>query len=262
MSIYFGKDIDGYLHDVANVTFIRSDKKVFYYDELSNVNFAPVVERDELRLGWKTAPVASVITNEGGTFTMTSGQFKMALFEMASGNAVAAPASADIWETKTFVVEEDDSALVVNLPAGAKNPYIQNMELDESATSAGKFIFTTPTITFHAGDVEEDDEVTVSYQLAKSLPKLKGSSAGKSVRGSIQAKWPIMSGAKDEEDSAVKGWLILTIAKAEIAQAPGFDTSYKSFADNTIEFTIMDPGVDGKATYDMYYKEKEAPASP
>lgn len=255
MSIYFGKDIDGYLHDVANVTFARADQRVFYYDELSNVNFAPTVERDELRLGWKTAPVASIVTSEGGTFTMTSGQFKMSLFEMTSGNDIVDPGlteNIDVWETGDFTVE---SGLKITLPTGAKTPYIQNMEQDTVA-SPGKFSVAGTVVTFASGDVIVGEVVTVSYAVAQALPSLKGSSSGKSVRGTLQAKWPIMSGAKDNEDSAVKGWLVLVINKVEISQGAGFDTSYKSFADNTVEFTIMDPDDDNKSTYDLYYEAK------
>lgn len=68
-------------------------------------------------------------------------------------------------------------------------------------------------------------------------------------------KWPVYANGQETKAAGVKGYVLEKIFKCRATQMPGFDTSYKSAATNSVTFATMDARrADGK-TYSIAYVE-------
>ena len=233
MAIYVPK-FNGYIADVANLDFIRSDGVEFSFKEASATNANQSNDNITINGGWSVYPLAYIDTGRTFEVSFTSAQFTMELFEMAN-NTTSSTKDYGIYETDTFAVT---TGPVVTLPfeAQATTVKIRGLELTTDTPTTGKFKVTnnaasgsTPastTITFYASDVSVGDEVRVLYKRrVKDAEVLSVNTNTTSARGQAAIHWPIYSSGDDTDNSTIKGYVHIYIPRVRVTALPGFDTS-------------------------------------
>ena len=78
------------------------------------------------------------------------------------------------------------------------------------------------------------------------------------AKGGLYAHWPVYSSGTDCTESAIKGWLHLFVPRVRVTALPGFDSSYKSAATNSITFSAIDPKRADEKMYDLTYEPLDA----
>ena len=76
--------------------------------------------------------------------------------------------------------------------------------------------------------------------------------------GELIAKWPVYSSGEEGNAGGVKGHLIMQVYKCRITQMPGFDTSYKSAATNSVTFSTVESRAHEHAYSIAYYELPQA----
>lgn len=163
-------------------------------------------------------------------------------------------------ESKLFEV---DSGLEITIPyeTQASSIRIRGFEIADTA-APGKIkvdVTTGPTpktlITFDAGDVAGGDTLRVAYRRrvnSATIATVRTNST--TAKGSLYAHWPVYSGSTDTNDSSIKGYLHLYVPRVRVTALPGFETSYKTAATNSVTFSAIDPKRADQKMYDLYYE--------
>lgn len=256
----------GYITDVPELWFKRNDKKIFHFDQLTAANMSPNVNFTEVNAGWSLYPVAYLPGQSTMEMQCTSGQFNAELFAMANGQNFAEK-EFYVPFTKTFEV---DSTKVVTLEHDGivdNDDYpvtVEGMErvdgdgtiatgcYDVSAVTANKCTITV-------GDMTNDEGITsidVTYYVKQNVKAIDIDNKSTAV-GSLIAKWPVYSSGEEGNAGGVKGHLIMHVGKCRITAMPGFDTSYKSAATNSVTFSVMENRGDEAAYTIAYYELKK-----
>lgn len=154
-----------------------------------------------------------------------------------------------VMETKKYEVE-DGLKITIPYECKANSVKIRGLEEAEAAT-AGKYAVAitaagadtdgATSITFAEGDVAVGDEVRVTYQRrAVGAQTIAVTTKTQSSRGEVWMDYPVYSAGTDCTESAIKAILHVHIWRTRVTQAPGFDTSYKTAATNSVTFAAMD----------------------
>lgn len=211
-------------------------------------------------------PLAFIETDKTLEFTFASSKFTMDMFEMAN-NAEATDGDRGALESKKYAVE---TGLKITIPFEVQTNSVKIRGMEEAtAVAAGKFkvaitaaaaeVDGKTEITFNEGDVSVGDEIRVSYRRrVVSAHNIDVLTTGTTARGALGADWPVYSDGTSCAESAKKGILHLWIYRCRATALPGFDTSYKSAATNSITFSAIDPKrADGKS-YSLFYEPLDA----
>jgi hypothetical protein len=183
------------------------------------------------------------------------------MFGMAN-DAPLKPGDTSTLESKYFNVE---TGLKIAIPYQTKEKSVRIKgftEAEATTAAAGKFAVNhgagnppKTEITFHTGDVKVGDKLRIAYRrrvnAAQTVTVLTTS---KTANGSLFAHWPVYSTGTDINQSAIKGYLHLTIPRVRVTALPGFDTSYKSAATNSITFAAVDPKDASEQMYTLTYE--------
>lgn len=175
--------------------------------------------------------------------------------------------ATNITEGDTGVMEtnkyEVQAGLTITIPYECKENSVKIRGLEEAAAAAsGNFKVEitaaaedkagSTVITFAEGDVAVGDEVRVSYQRrAVGAQTVAVTTKTQSARGEAWLRYPIYSAGVDCTESAVKAILHVHIWRTRVTQAPGFDTSYKTAATNSITLSAMDAKRPDGQVYEM-----------
>lgn len=257
----------GYITDVPELWFKRRDGKVFHFDQLTSANMSPNVNFTEVNAGWSLYPVAYLPGQSTMEMQCTSGQFNADLFAMANGQTFAEK-TIYIPFTKTFEV---DSTKAVELEhAGlvdtADHPItVDGMEKAEGSGSLQPGFYAVSDIasnkcTVTVGDMtnaEGIDYIEVTYYVEQTVKAIDIDNKSTAV-GSLIAKWPVYSSGEEGNAGGVKGHLLMQVGKCRITAMPGFDTSYKSAATNSVTFSVMENRGDEAAYTIAYYELPKA----
>lgn len=159
------------------------------------------------------------------------------------------------FETKRYDVKE--KKVTIPYEVQLESVAIRGMERAEAA-DAGKFtVAVTPAsdgtpastvITFAEGDFEEGETIRVSYKRRSvNASRVAISTTTPMSKGEVYATWPVYSSGTDCTESTQKGELQIHLYRVRVSAAPGFDTSYKTAATNSVTFSSIDPKrADGK----------------
>jgi hypothetical protein len=202
----------------------------------------------------------------------TSGQFNADLFAMANGQnfteqimcipytknvELVKPSEGSTSTTYTFPTKGKVAADLVNYPVTV------NCMEDGDGVEAGTYKATVGTdnnsITVVVGDYSNDEEIKymdVTYYVEQAVKKIDIDNKSTAV-GSLIAKWPVYSSGEEGNAGGVKGHLLMHIGKCRITAMPGFDTSYKSAATNSVTFSVMENRGEEAAYSIAYYEEKK-----
>lgn len=118
------------------------------------------------------------------------------------------------------------------------------------AETAGK-----TEITFAEGDQAVGDTVRVSYKRRLvDTQKVDVGTNSTTAKGALYAHWPVYSSGGDCTEAAVKAWLHLYLPRVRATALPGFDSSYKSAATNSVTFAAIDPKRGDNKMFGLYFE--------
>lgn len=258
----------GYVTDVPELWFKRKDGKMFHYDQLTQASFTPNVNFTEVNAGWSLFPVAYLPGQSTMEMQATSGQFNADLFAMANNQTFEAkqygiPYSA-VYEVadNAVVIESKESIanadFVINgmVKGDAAAPAADGKEatfaITETAPEAEGGVYKT-TIALPEGAVEGEIEVTYVLQKDAHVVEINNKTA---AVGELIAKWPVYATGDESDAAGVKGYVLMKVYKCRVTAMPGFDTSYKSAATNSVTFSALDPKRPDENIYNIAYIEK------
>ena len=198
----------------------------------------------------------------------TSGQFNAELFAMANGQNFSEE-EFYIPFTKAYTV--DSTKAITIKEAGLVNDAdhaitVEGMTEDKEASGSlqagfykvGEIASDACTITF--GDLANDEginTVDVTFYVKQSVKKIDVDNKSTAV-GELIAKWPVYASGEEGNAAGVKGHLIMQVYKCRITQMPGFDTSYKSAATNSVTFSTVEDRAHEHAYSIAYYELPKA----
>lgn len=251
----------GYITDVPEVWFKRSDGKVFHYDKITQASVTPNANFTEVDAGWSLFPSAYLPGKSTMEMQMTSGEFNADLFAMANDRE---------YVTETYQVPHSATLTVVNKTATIKLPQsvkdtitISGLTKADTSATAGSFTVEETaggegnekyTVTLTFGD--DLDEVEMTYFASETANVIKVSN-DTAAMGELIAKWPVYANGTETKAAGVKGYVLLNIFKCRVTQMPGFDTTYKSAATNSVTFSTMDAKRSDGNAYSIAYVEKK-----
>lgn len=194
--------------------------------------------------------------------TFASSQFSLDIFEMASAT-VAVTGDVGVLASDRYEVDDD---LTINIPVEiqAGSVYIDGLE-EGTEAAAGKYkVEITPAtaevagsakITFAEGDVLAGDTLRVAYKRrAVNSEVVSDKTTAASVKGELWLHWPVYSSGVDCTESSIKGYLHRVFYRVRATALPGFDSSYKTAATNSITFAAIDPKRADKKMADWIYE--------
>lgn len=202
----------------------------------------------------------------------TSGQFNAEIFAMANGQNFKEKAEYYIPFTEVIELKKDvyeytihtDTAIVtseeaypVAIEGMTKGASVSGLEpgtfwVTDSATNADGGFDTKINI----GDFTNADGVAtmdVTYYVKQNVKQIQIDNKTTAV-GELIAKWPVYSSGEEGNAGGVKGHLIMQVYKCRITQMPGFDTSYKSAATNSVTFSTVESRSHEHAYSIAYYE--------
>lgn len=247
--------LQGYVADVPEFWFKRIDGKQFHYTELTNASVTPQVNFTEVQAGWSLYPVAYLPAASTLEMQLTSGQFDTSLFALANGGDFEADSTYKMPVTENLAVTSGIVTLGTTENVTASDVVINGMDrVTGSTPAAGKFAVATTgteapyttTITFNATDFADGDIVEVHYALTKSNAVSLNVTNDRAAIGEAILRWPVYNGGENVSQAtfngaSIKGYVLMRVYRCRITAVPGFDTSYKSAAQNSITLSTMDP---------------------
>lgn len=258
----------GYVTDVPELWFKRNDGRIFHFDQLTAFNASPNVNFTEVNAGWSLYPVAYLPGQSTMEMQATSGQFNAELFAMANGQAFE---EKDFYVPFTETFEVDSSKAITLKHAGIVNDAdhpitVEGMEaavgtsgaLEAGFYKVGEIASDSCTVTF--GDMTNDEGISyvdVTYYAKQTVKEIDIDNKSTAV-GELIAKWPVYSSGEEGNAGGVKGHLIMQVYKCRITQMPGFDTSYKSAATNSVTFSTVESRAHEHAYSIAYYELPKA----
>lgn len=251
----------GYVTDVPELWFKRKDGKVFHYDQLTAASMTPNVNFTEVNAGWSLFPVAYLPGQSTMEMQATSGQFNADLFAMSNNKTFAAQ-SYSVPYTAVYAVDAGKHTIEIATDVSIKDTIIiDGLEKGETAET-GKFKVEEvapsdeepykTTITLGDADI---DEVEVTYYVTKDANVIEIDNKTAAV-GELIAKWPVYATGDESDAAGVKGYVLMKVYKCRVTAMPGFDTSYKSAATNSVTFSALDPKRADESIYNIAYIEK------
>lgn len=257
----------GYVADVPEFWFKRIDGKIYHYNQLTQASAVPNVNFQEVNAGWSLYPVAYLPQASSLEISMTSGEFDSSLFELANGGLFEKDATYKMPVTETLPVYSNMVTLsCTETPVDVK---INGLTQTTSTPVANTFKVTTDdTVTtisfcgdnpatddFDEGTFANGDYVEVHYNLVKSNSISLNVSNDRAAIGEAVLRWPVYNGGENVKQAtfngaSIIGYVLMKVYRCRITAMPGFDTSYKSAATNSITLATMDPknaNADGNA---------------
>lgn len=252
----------GYVADNPNIEFLRCDGRVFSYDEVNTASVSNTRNSQTITGGWSNFPLAYIDTDSTMEVTFASSQFGLDMFEMASAtNAVVG--DVGVRASARYEVE-DDLKLTIPMEVQEGSVYINGLtEGDAAAAGTYKVEITEATaeaagstvITFAQGDVSVGDTLRVAYKRrAVESSVVSDHTTSKTVKGELTLTWPVYSAGIDCTESTIKGYLHRVFYRVRATAMPGFDSSYKTAATNSITFAAIDPKRADKKMADWIYE--------
>ena len=171
------------------------------------------------------------------------------------------------YETKRYDVEE---GLKFTIPYEIQEGSLQIRGLTEGdAAAAGVFtVEITPAsadvagstvVTLDQGDVSVGDQVRATYyRRVVNAKRVAVTTNTATARGLAEIEYPVYSAGVDCTESAIKGVLRLRIWRCRVTALPGFDTSYKTAATNSVTFAAMDAKRADGQVYELIYEERDS----
>lgn len=241
----------GYVADVPRVWFKRCDKRVFYFDEITQSSQTPNTQMIDINAGWSLYPVSQIPGQSTLECSMTSGQFNADMFAMANKANFAADSTFQTYGTEHPAYELDgtDGKLTLRRTPVAGTISIAGLTEGTDFSVSDKEI----TITGGIDDFEEGDEVEVSYEYIDSTAHVIKIDNKESAIGEAVFKFPVYNSGSDCTESSIKGYVIFKLYRVRVSQMPGFDTSYKTAATNAVSWVTLDPKRDDGMVYEMAY---------
>lgn len=243
----------GYIADNPNIEFERCDGHVYSYDEVNTASMTNNSETLEITGGQGNFPLAILDTTKTLEFTFESSEFTLDMFAMANSVDIKTD-DYDVMTSKRFEVK---TGLVVDMPEDADmdTVFITGFEKAE-AVAEGKYTVTDHKITFNTGDLDVGAVIRVAYKRtiedANVATVLTKSSTAK---GSLTATWPVYSSGTDCTEASVKAYLHVYIPRVRVTALPGFDSSYKTAATQSLTFTALDPKLADEKMFDIIWEE-------
>lgn len=193
--------------------------------------------------------------------SFSSAKFTMDLFSMSHGVPITKRDTSTM-ESKHFAVGADHT---IEIPYQTKEGSIRIKgftELEGDTPEAGKFIVEHGTdstaktvITFDEDDCAIGDKMRVAYRRrVNSASVTTVQTSNRTATGSLAVHWPVYSDGSDVAESSVKGWLHMELPKVRVTAFPGFETSYKTAATNSITFSAIDPKEANEQMYTLTYE--------
>lgn len=259
------KQAGGYIVDVANVTFRRSDGKRARLKNATQTGFSVNGEKIDINNGWARLPQASIDTTQTIEITYATNKTDLEFFALLNNSEVLHDQVRILPTSEDFdvpAVEEKETTVEIELPAGAMNPYIEGLDLatgDEP--TSGKFTFsagggeTKPKVKLFAEDVEGLSSITIFYD-----EKLEGTTTVAvrdnvaSASGSAEMRYRVYGSG---ENASVIGYLIIQIYKAKVSAKPGFENSYGQSGTHSVTFTSLDAGRQDHNMYELIFQPIE-----
>lgn len=252
----------GYVTDVPELWFKRKDGKVFHYDQLTAASMTPNVNFTEVNAGWSLFPVAYLPGQSTMEMQATSGQFNADLFAMSNNKTFAAQSYA-VPYTAVYAVDATAHTVVIESDVSILNTVVIDcLEKGETAET-GKYTIAEmapsdenakymTTVTLGDTDIEE---LEVTYYVTKEANVIEIDNKTAAV-GELIAKWPVYATGDESDAAGVKGYVLMKVYKCRVTAMPGFDTSYKSAATNSVTFSALDPKRADESIYNIAYIEK------
>lgn len=237
--------VKGYIIDVANMIFHRSDGMHFLMNNGTSDSISTSKENVTISNGHLSTPRAIIDTTATTTISYSTNLTDLWLIAGMYGETLKADTSAKVTLGEWYEIEDlGESKLGFSIDAEASNVRINGFEAAGGSEQAatGKFAVTSgkgkTTIEFAAGDVTVGQQVSVVYE--KSVTESYSapvSGESKAASGSIDTYTPIYS--ENSENSEVVGYIIQHFPYVKVSQVPGFERSYKSESSHTIEFQTI-----------------------
>lgn len=242
---------------MPRVWFRRCDGRIFYFDEITQANASPNVQYTEINAGWSLFPVAYLPGQSTMEISMTSGQFNAELFALANGSEFLASDAYTTYTTEHLTVDATSHSITLKEVPLAHSISIAGM-VEGTTAGAGTedtgnkdtFAVAAKVITLPE-DVAGEIEVSYEYQVAAAhVAEIDNQT---SAIGEAVFKWPVYNSGEDCTDASIKGYVIMKVYRCRVSQMPGFDTSYKSAATNSVTWATMDPKRDDGKAYSIAY---------
>lgn len=264
----------GYITDVPELWFKRNDGRVYHFDQLTAFNASPNVNFTEVNAGWSLYPVAYLPGQSTMEMQATSGQFNAELFAMANGENFEENAEYLIPFTDAIELQQGVQSYTIKTPSPIinteANPVtVEGMTAATSSTGMepGTFYIAESTgddnngyeTTITVGTFDNEENIAsmdVTYYLKQTVKEIKIDNKSTAV-GSLIAKWPVYASGEEGNAAGVKGHLIMQVYKCRITAMPGFDTSYKSAATNSVTFSVVESRTEEDAYSIAYYELKK-----
>lgn len=245
----------GYIADVPRVWFKRCDGRIFYFDEITQANASANVQYTEINAGWSLFPVAYLPGQSTMEISMTSGQFNGELFALANGTNFEADENYETFYTEHLTPDATSHAVTLKHTPKEATVSIAGMTegtqaADETQEANATFAVDGATVTFPAS-IEGPVEISYVYVVDGAHVAMidnKTSAIGEAV-----FKWPVYNSGDDCTEASIKGYVIMHVFRCRVTQMPGFDTSYKSAATNSVTWATLDAKRDDDKAYSIAY---------
>ncbi len=239
-------DVQGYIIDVANMLFERSDGKAFLMQNASSTSTATSMDNVTISNGWLSTPQLIVDTTRTTTITYTTNMTDAMLIAGVNNIELTTGTATPYRDGAYYTAEAGTGSNVTfTIQGTVTDLYIDGFEQGESV-AAGKFTVTagsgtpaTTVVTMLASDVPVGTELAVIYTRAGDAEDyvMSYNSATPAATGKLTCVWPLY--AAQDEGSAINAYLRQVYPKVKVTQVPGLDNSYKSEGSASIEFTSM-----------------------
>ena len=189
----------------------------------------------------------------------TSGEFNADMFAMANATSFENVAEYEDYFTEHLTIDATEHTVKLARKAIENSIYINGLE-QASEAGAGKYVVTDssddPAVTLITFDASETGEIEVSYRaMIADVPVAMIDNKTTAI-GEAVCKWPVYDNGDDCSVSGIRGYVVLRMFKCRVTQLPGFDTSYKSPATNSVTFSAMDPERDDEKVYSVAFVPK------
>ena len=245
----------GYIADVPEIVFYRCDQKVFHFNELTSFHFETKNDPIVIRCGHSRHPVAFIDALKEMNMEFESAAITSDLFAM-SASRVTQKAEFSSLESKRYTVNQNNQII---LPFLVKDKSVSIYRLTQAqAPAPGAFSYevkdSQTILTFDPSDFGEDDDVRVAYKrIIHDAEVMTTTTRLKAVTGSVTVHWPVYSGAKDQRQSVMKGYLHMLIYRVKLTEPAAINTSYKTAATPHVSMMALDPKrLDGKLCQFIY----------
>lgn len=205
----------GYIADVPRVWFRRCDKRIFYFDEITQANVSPQTNYTEVNAGWSQYPVAYLPGQGTLEATMTSGQFNAELFALANGANFEADANYTTFTTEHPAYDSTAKTLTLQHTPVAGTVSIAGVDAEDFSVAAAVITFSEAL-----GGVNNGDQVEVSYEYQVTGAHVIQVDNKTSAIGEAVFKWPVYNAGDDCTESSIKGYVVMHLYRCRVTAMP------------------------------------------